>query len=130
MLATSKLKLLTDVLPCPTVSDHGAPYVIIKIPTTSFQTRYKYIRNMKNFSVKEYYADFSTLPFSTVYGFDNPNNQLAMLNKLILDCIDRHASLKRTKFTRPLAAWMKQLDIIELQKQRDKYTKQRKLETF
>ena len=130
MLATSKLKLLTDVLPCPTVSDHGAPYVIIKIPTTSFQTRYKYIRNMKNFSIKEYYADFSTLPFSTVYGFDNPDNQLAMLNKLILDCIDRHASLKRTKFTRPLAAWMKQLDIIELQKQRDKYTKQRKLETF
>ena len=130
MLATSKLKLLTDVLPCPTVSDHGAPYVIIKIPTTSFQTRYKYIRNMKNFSIKEYYADFSTLPFSTVYGFDNPGNQLAMLNKLILDCIDRHASLKRTKFTRPLAAWMKQLDIIELQKQRDKYTKQRKLETF
>ena len=130
MLATSKLKLLTDVLPCPTVSDHGAPYVIIKIPTTSFQTRYKYIRNMKNFSIKEYYADFSTLPFSTVYGFDNPDNQLAMLNKLILDCIGRHASLKRTKFTRPLAAWMKQLDIIELQKQRDKYTKQRKLETF
>ena len=116
MLATSKLKLLTDVLPCPTVSDHGAPYVIIKIPTTS--------------NNKEYYADFSTLPFSTVYGFDNPDNQLAMLNKLILDCIDRHASLKRTKFTRPLAAWMKQLDIIELQKQRDKYTKQRKLETF
>ena len=130
MLATSKLKLLTDVLPCPTVSDHDAPHVIIKIPTASFQTRYEYIRNMKNFSIKEYYADFSTLPFSTVYGFDNPDNQLAMLNKLILDCIGRHASLKRTKFTRPLAAWMKQLDIIELQKQRDKYTKQRKLETF
>ena len=116
MLATSKLKLLTDVLPCPTVSDHDAPYVIIKIPTASFQTRYEYIRNMKNFSIKEYYADFSTLPFSTVYGFDNPDNQLAMLNKLILDCIGRHASLKRTKFTRPLAAWMKQLDIIELPK--------------
>ena len=52
-----------------------------------------------------------------------------MLNKLILlhlinyiiDCIDRHAPLKRTKFTRPPAPWMKQLDIIELQKQCDKY---------
>ena len=43
-----------------------------------------------------------------------------MLNKLILDCIDRHATLKRTKFIRPPAPWMKQLDI-ELQKQRDKY---------
>ena len=53
-----------------------------------------------------------------------------MLNKLILDYIDHHAPLKRIKFTRPLAAWMKQLDIIELQKQRAKYTKQRKLDKF
>ena len=44
-----------------------------------------------------------------------------MLNKLNLDCIDRHAPLKRTKFTRPPAPWMKQIDIIELQKQRDRY---------
>ena len=76
---------------------------------------------MKNFNTKEYYTDFSTLPFSTVYSFDNPDDQLAVLNKLILDCIDRHAPLKRTKFTRPPAPWTKQLDIIELQKQRDKY---------
>ena len=89
---------------------------MIEIPTASFQTRYKYIRNMKNFNTKEYYTDFSTLPFSTVYSFDNPDDQLAVLNKLILDCIDRHAPLKRTKFTRPPASWMKQLDIIELQK--------------
>ena len=46
---------------------------------------------------------------------------MAIPNKLILDCIDRHAPLKRTKFTRPPAPWIKQLDIIELQKQRDKY---------
>ena len=44
-----------------------------------------------------------------------------MLNKVMLDYVDRHVSLKRTKFTRPPAPWMKQLDIIELQKQRDKF---------
>ena len=66
---------------------------------------------MKNFKTKEYYTDFSTLAFSTVYSFDNPDVQLAVLNKLILDCSDRHAPLKRTKFTRPPAPWMKQLDI-------------------
>ena len=76
---------------------------------------------MKNFNTKEYYTDFSTLPLSTVYSFDNPDDQLAMISKLILDCIDRHAPLKKTKFTRWPAPWMKQLDIIELQKQRDKY---------
>ena len=75
---------------------------------------------MNNFNTKEYYTNFSTLPFSTVYSFDNPDDQLAMLNKLILDCIDRHAPLKTTKLTRTPAPWMKQLDIIELQKQRDK----------
>ena len=114
-LETEKV-LITDVLPCPTVSDHDAPYAIIKIPTASFQTRYKYIKNIKNFNTKEYYTDFSTLPFSTVYSFDNPDDQLAMLNKLILDCIDRHAPLKRKKITRPPPPWMKQLEIIELQK--------------
>ena len=114
-LETEKV-LITDVLPCLTVSDHDAPYAIIKIPTALFQTRYKYIRNMRNFNIQEYYADFSTLPFSTVYSFENPDDQLAMLNKLILDCIDRHAPLKRKKITRPPPPWMKQLEIIELQK--------------
>ena len=76
---------------------------------------------MKNFNTKEYYTDFSTLLFSTVYSFGNPDYQLVMLNKLILDCIDRDATLKRTKFTRPPAPWMKQLNIIELQKQRHKH---------
>ena len=69
-LETEKV-LITDVLPCPTVSDHDAPYAIIKIPTASFQTRYKYIRNMKNFNTKEYYTDVSTLPFSAVYSFSS-----------------------------------------------------------
>ena len=76
---------------------------------------------MKNFNTKEYYTDFSTLPLSTVYSFDNPDDELVMISKLILDCIDRHAPLKRTNVTGWPAPWMKQLDIIELQKHRDKY---------
>ena len=40
-------------------------------------------------------------------------------NKTIV--IEHHAPLKRTKFTRRPAPWIKQLDIIELQKQRNKY---------
>ena len=76
---------------------------------------------MKNVNTKEYYTDLRTLPFSTICSFDNPEDQLAMLNKLILDCIDRHSLLKRIKFTRPPAPWMKQLDIIELQKRRNKH---------
>ena len=86
---------------------------MIEIPTASFQTKYKYIRNMKNFNRKEYYTDFGTRLFSTVYTFDNPDDQLAMLSKLILHRLDRHAPLKRTKVTRAPVPWKKQLDIIE-----------------
>ena len=76
---------------------------------------------MENFNIKEYYSDFDILLFSTVYSFDNPIDQLAVLSKLILDCVDCHTPLKKTKFTRLPAPWMKQLDIIELQKQCNKY---------
>ena len=40
-----------------------------------------------------------------------------MLNKLITDCINIHAPLKRVKLTRPIAPWMHDLKIIELQKE-------------
>ena len=51
---------------------------------------------MNNFNTKEYYTDFSALPFSTVDSFGNPD-ELAMLNKLILDCIDPHAPTIKNK---------------------------------
>ena len=107
--------LTTDVLPCPTISDHDTPHAILKIPTKSFQTRFDYIRNMKNFNAKEYYTDFSIFPFSTICSFDDLVDQLAFLNRLILDCTNQHAPQKRAKFTRPPAPWMKELEIIALQ---------------
>ena len=50
--------LISDVLPCLTISDHDAPYAILQ---KLFQARFKYIRNMKNFKAKDYYSAFSTL---------------------------------------------------------------------
>ena len=51
----------------------------------------------------------------------DPNEQLDTLNNLILEYIERHAPLVKTKFTNPSAPWMKQLDTAELQKKRDNY---------
>ena len=76
---------------------------------------------MKNFNRKEYYTDFGTRLFSTVYTFDNPDDQLAMLSKLILHRLDRHAPLERTKVTRAPVPWKKQLVLLNFKKQRDKY---------
>ena len=106
----------TNVLPCPTVSDHDAPYIIANIPRITFQTRTKYIRSMKHFNIKDYVDDFKTLPLALVYSFEDLNEQLDTLNNLILKCIERHAPLVKTKFRHPPAPWMKQLDIADLQK--------------
>ena len=65
--------IITNVLPCPTVSDHDAPYVIQNITGIKFQTRTKYIRYMKRFNIKDYVDDFKTLPLVLVYSFEYPN---------------------------------------------------------
>ena len=75
---------------------------------------------MKNYSPQKYIDDFKQLPFSIVNSFDNPDDQPDILNKIILECIECQAPLKRTKFTRPLVPWMKDLDIVALQNQRNK----------
>ena len=111
--------LYSDVLPCPTISDHNAPYIIANMPVNKFQTRYKYKRNLKNFELKKYVQDFKTLPISLVYSFDNPNDQLDTLDKLILNEINENAPLTKTKFMRPTAPWIKDFEIKKLEKEKD-----------
>ena len=55
-----------------------------------------------------------------MYSLNNPDDQLDILNKVILECIERQASLKTVKFTGPPAPWIKDLDIVALQNQRNK----------
>ena len=62
--------------------------------------------------MENFISDFSQLPLSIVYGFEDPNDQISMLNKLITDSIAEHAPVKITKFTRPPALWMKDTEII------------------
>ena len=95
--------ITTNVLPCLTVSDHDAPYIITNIPGKKFQTRTEYIRNMKHFNIKDYIYDFKTLPLSLVYSFEDPNKKLDALKNLMLECIERHAPLVKIKITHPPA---------------------------
>ena len=50
--------LCSKVLPYPSISDHDAPYIIAKVPTNAYQSRYKFIRNMKSFDLQKYIDDF------------------------------------------------------------------------
>ena len=88
---------------CPTIIDQDAPYTIANMPFNKFETRYKYIRNLKNFELEKYVQDFKVLPISLVYFFDDSSDQLDTLNKLILNAINEHAPLMKTKFTSPPA---------------------------
>ena len=112
--------LYSNVLSCPSISDHDAPYIIAKMPTIKYQPRCKFIRYMKNFNLQKYIDDFKLLPFSIMYRFYNAGDQLDTLKKIILEWIERHAPSKRKKFTRSPAPWMKDLDIVLLQNQRNK----------
>ena len=84
-----------------------------------FETRYKYIRNLKSFDLEKYVQDFDALPISLIYSIDDSNDQLDTLNKLILNTINEHALLMKTKFTTLPATWMKDFEINKLQKERD-----------
>ena len=68
--------LYSKILPCPSISDHDAPYIIVKIRTNKYQPRYEFIRYMNDFNLQKYNDDFKQLPFSIVYNFDNPDDQL------------------------------------------------------
>ena len=66
--------------------------------------------------MNEYVADFKLLLTSIVFGFDDRNYQIAMLNKLITDFIADHAPIKKVTFTRPTASWMKDLELVTAKK--------------
>ena len=93
-------------------------YIIANMPVNKFERRYKCIKNLKNFELEKYVQDFKALPISLVQSFDDPNDQLDTLNKLILSVINEHAPLMKTNFTRPSVPCMKDFEINKLQKER------------
>ena len=46
---------------------------------------------LKNFKMDEFMSDFKLILFWTVYSFDKINDQDDTLNRLTIDCLDKHA---------------------------------------
>ena len=99
------------------ISDHDTPYVIFNIKKEKYEPSYKFICNEKSLVMENYVTDFQQLPLNLVYLFDDPEDQVAMLNKLSTGCINIHEPSKRVKITRPIAPWMHDPKILELQKE-------------
>ena len=66
----------------------------------------------KNLNMNNYISDFKKLPTNLVYAFDEPGDQIDVLNNLINQCISDYAPTKKVKFTCPPAPWMEDPEII------------------
>ena len=104
------------ILHTETTSDHDAPYASFNVKKEKYQPRYKFIRNGKTLDMNSYTPDFQQLPLNLVYSFDDPEYQVSIFNKLVVDCINTRAPLRGVKLTRPLAPWMNDPKIANLQK--------------
>ena len=97
------------VIPCKRISDHDAPFVVWNIKKQKLDVNLYVMKIIQS----------SQLPLSSVYSFEDLDDQVETLNKLVTDCLSCHAPIKRLKFSHPPAQWMKTLDIINLQKERN-----------
>ena len=89
----------SDVLHTDEISDHDMPYAILNVKKERYEQRYKYIRSEKDIDINSYVSDFRELPLNLVYAFDEPDDQVKILNKLVLDCIEKHVPIKRARLT-------------------------------
>ncbi|CAB3981945.1 Hypothetical predicted protein [Paramuricea clavata] len=110
----------TGVLPCPTISDHDAPYVCLNVRITRFEPRFKFIRNERQFGENAFLEDVAALPLNIVYSTDEADDKLEIFNSLFKSSINRHAPLRKMKITRPPAPWLNAEDIKQLQSERNK----------
>ena len=62
----------------------------------------------------------ANFPLSVVDALEDPNEKLDAFSELILQCIERHAPLKRIKLTRRPAPWLQDDEIRQTQLLRDK----------
>ena len=101
-----------DVIYTDEISNHDTPYVIINIKKERYEPRYKYIRDERKVEMNQYVNDFSKLLLNLLYGFEEPEDQISILNKLFSDCLESHAPTCRVKLTRPIVPWMKDPTIV------------------
>ena len=64
-------------------------------------------------------SNFKLIRFSIVYSFDKIKDHFDTLNRLIIYCLNKHAPLKKVRFTREPVLRMKVLDITESQQKRN-----------
>lgn len=111
----------TAILSCSIVSDHDGIFACVNVRVERFKPRFKFIRYMKNFDDQAFVDDLEQAPFSLIYLSDD--FQLDLLNSILVECIERHAPLRRVHLMWLPAPLMKTEEIQLLQAVRDRQMK-------
>ena len=115
----NKVKV-SDLLLCDEVSDHDAPYVFINTKVDFYHKKcYKFIRHLRAYDENDHINDVKLLPFNIVHAVEDPDEKISLFNDILLECMNRHAPLKRTKITPQPAPWMRDISIQQLKQKRD-----------
>ena len=65
----------TDMLPCPTISDHDGPCALLNARLKKYEPRFKYIRDERQFNEAKFLKDLKQVPFNLVYGVEDPDER-------------------------------------------------------
>ena len=120
IVSDTELVKHSGVLPCPSISDRDGPYALLNIRSPRYEPRFKIIRDEKNFDRSHFIKDVANLPFSIIYGIDDPEEKLEIFNEMLLSVINTHAPLKKIRVTRPPAPWMKKDEVVRLKSARNR----------
>ena len=61
--------------------------------------------------MKKYILDFKPIPTSLTYAFDEPDDKILILNKLVKRCRSEHGPIKQTKLVRSSSPSLKDSEI-------------------
>ena len=92
-----------DIVRTEEISDHKALYVIFNIKKEKHQPRYKFMHSERVLYRTSFTSNSQQLPFNLVYSFDDPEDQVLIFKKLVVDCINTYAPLRKVKLSRSVA---------------------------
>ena len=107
LIVTNKPELfnIKGVLPV-VISDHSLPYATIKLRQRCPHPRIITIRNFKNFSIKEFQADLSCVPFHVADVFEDKDGVQWAWSLMFNEICDKHAPFKKSKIRSKSDPWI------------------------
>ncbi|XP_020295078.1 uncharacterized protein LOC109860420 [Pseudomyrmex gracilis] len=103
----------------PFLSAHDLIYIEYKILTERMQERETTFRDFRNFDETAFIRDILRIDWSDLDSSVSLDDKVDILNQCLLQCVNKHAPLRRGRFKNLPAPWLS-LDIKNAMRRRDK----------